>query len=188
MTVATPSSSHVGVRPRRVQRRSYSSSVSPCSRAVWSVTSGRCVAASIAWSTSPGPCAASAQGPGGSALARLRHPICDRLEDLQAVRAAARELARPELAVRRVLGVRHEPEYVSRRIHDAGDVAQGAVRVVVRGGDVAVAVARAVGAAVAQEDRAVALELVEGVGVGDVAALAVLDRNAPDVARDGELR
>ena len=61
-----------------------------------------------------------------------------------------------------VLGVRHQADDVAGRVGDAGDVAVRAVRVDVD---------------VAGDDPALGLELVEGALVGDVAALAVLQRD-----------
>ena len=70
--------------------------------------------------------------------------------------------ARPGQRLDGVLGVRHQPDDVAGRVGDAGDVAVGAV---------------GVAAEVAHDDPALGLELVEGALVGDVAALAVLQRD-----------
>ena len=68
----------------------------------------------------------------------------------------------------RVLGVRHDADDVAGLVADRGDVAHRAVRVA---------------ADVAGDDPALGLELVERVLVGDVAALAVLDRDARSPGR-----
>jgi hypothetical protein len=60
-----------------------------------------------------------------------------------------------------VLGVRHQADHVAALVGDAGDVAQRAV---------------GVAAEVAGDDPALALEPVQRGLVGDVAALAVLER------------
>jgi hypothetical protein len=73
-----------------------------------------------------------------------------------------------------MLGVRHQSEDVAPRVDDAGDVAQRAVRVRCLGG-------AAGGIDVAEDDLSVVLELLQGLGVGDVAAFPVLDRQREDV-------
>ena len=61
-----------------------------------------------------------------------------------------------------MLGVGHETHHVALCVHDAGDVVERSVRVVV---------------VVAEHDLAVGLQLREELRVGGVAAFAVLDGN-----------
>ena len=67
-----------------------------------------------------------------------------------------------------MLGVRHQPDDVAALVADAGDVAQRAVGVV---------------AEVADDDPPLPLQPVQRLGVGDVAALAVLQRDDDLLAR-----
>src|SRR5207247_2215277 len=79
-------------------------------------------------------------------------------------------------ALDRVLGVRHEPDDVPPGVAHAGDVAEGTVRVRLW--------RRAPGAVgVAEDDALLVLERRERALVGDVAALAVLDRQLEHLAR-----
>ena len=80
-------------------------------------------------------------------------------EEGQAVGLVTR---RPGERLDRVLGVGHQADHVAGRVADAGDVAARPVRVDVQ---------------VAGDDAALGLERVEGALVGDVAALAVLQRD-----------
>jgi hypothetical protein len=67
-----------------------------------------------------------------------------------------------------VLRVRHQPHDVGVGIGDAGDVGDGAVRVV---------------AVVAEDDLPVGLELLEQLGIREIAPLAVLDGDCQPLAR-----
>ena len=71
--------------------------------------------------------------------------------------------------------MRHQAEDVARGVDDAGDVAQRAVGIGFLGG-------AAGGVDVAQDDLVVVLELLQRPRVGDVAALAVLDRQVQHLA------
>ena len=71
--------------------------------------------------------------------------------------------------------MRHQAEDVAAAVADAGDVARGAIRV-------RLARHAALGVAIAEDDLAVALEVVEHVVVGEVVPLAVRDRGAQHLA------
>ena len=73
-------------------------------------------------------------------------------------------------------GVGHHAEHVPVGVHDAGDVAHGAVRI--RAGR-----RRPPASGVAEDDVAVSLESVERRVVGGVAPVTVRDRHAQDLAR-----
>ncbi len=98
----------------------------------------------------------------------MRQGVDDGVEDGEAVDAAHYLFAA-------AFGVGHHAEDVALFVGDAGDVVEGAVGVGGGGGF-------ACGVAVAEEDLSVGFEAVEGGGVGVVAAFAVGDGDAEDLA------